>query len=306
MTLFTSIAHTHEFESHGHGLKLPDNLKEFGSLHGEIAIDQTGLIYLSVNGGKKSGVQIYSKDGQYLRNLKNAPNDFHGFVIHLENGQEFLYGSRMTAGSILKMDLNGTILMTIPSSKIPSQYKGKKGFKLTSVDVGPNGDIYVVDGYGLDHIHQFNHKGDYLKTFGGRVAPWNFLNCHKIFIDPRFEPARILCCDRKNNRLVHLNLNGDLIGTYAENLRRPSAVDFYQDHIAIAEIYGRVTVLDKSGKVVTTVSDNEKIKGGNNWPQSSWTDGLVITPHGICYDLEGNLLISEFNRFGRTLKYKMK
>ena len=131
-------------------------------------------------------------------------------------------------------------------------------------------------------------------------------NCHKIFIDRRFEPHRILCCDRKNGRLVHLDLAGKVIGTYAENLRRPSGVAFYDGKVAVTEIYGRLTLLSIEGKVIKTVSDNEKIQGGNNWPVKVWEPGLVITPHGVCFDKNGNILVSEFNRFGRILRYNLK
>ena len=81
---------------------------------------------MSVTSGAKAGVQIYDEKGAYLRNLHNAPNDLHGFVIHREEGGEFLYGATMNAGTVVKMDLEGQVLMTIPPSKIPDQYKTKK------------------------------------------------------------------------------------------------------------------------------------------------------------------------------------
>lgn len=302
---FLPVLLAHDFSVSDKDIHPPEGMATIGSTHGEIAIDKNGLIYVSVASGEKSGVQIFSADGKYLRNLKNAPNDLHGFVIHNENDKQFLYGSRLIGQSIIKMSLDGEVLMTIEGSLIPDKFKHpkKKTLKLTSVDVGPNGDIYAVDGYGLDYIHHFDKAGKYLGTFGGRAAPYKFLNCHKIFIDKRFSPARILCCDRKNGRLVHLSLSGEVIGEYATGLRRPSGVDFYKDIVTVAEIYGRVSILGKDGKVIKVVSDNEKIKGGNNWPVNVWQKGLVITPHGICFDKEGNILVSEFNKFGRIVRY---
>ncbi|NQZ58321.1 MAG: hypothetical protein HRT88_12750 [Lentisphaeraceae bacterium] len=257
----------HEYHSSESRLQVPPGMETQGNMHGDIAIDKTGLIYLSVIGGKKPGVQIFSTDGFYLRNLANAPNDLHGFIIHTENDNQYLYGSRLTGQSIIKMSLQGEILLRIPGSAIPNKYKKNQRLKLTSVDVGPNGDIYTVDGYGRDFIHRFDKKGKYLGTFAGIKAPWKFNNCHKITIDRRFTPHRILCCDRKNGRLVHLTLDGDIIGDYATNLRRPSSVAFYKEQVAVAEIYGRISILDKQGKLIKVVSDNPEIKGGNNWPQ---------------------------------------
>jgi hypothetical protein len=299
---------SHEFVTSKKNLVAPEGLQSFGDMHGEVAIDSVGLIYLSVSGGEKAGVQVFSKDGQYLRNLPNAPHDLHGFVIKKAGAQEFLYGSLLKGQSIIKMTLDGDVIFTIAGSLIPDKFKHpkKKTLKLTSVDVAPNGDIYAVDGYGLDYIHRFDQEGKYKETFGGRKAPYSFSNCHKIFIDPRFTPARILCCDRKNGRLVHLSLDGEVIGEFATGLRRPSAVDFDGDTVAVAEIFGRVTLLDKEGKVVKILSDNAKIKGGNNWPKDIWQDGLVVTPHGICFDQEGDIIVSEYNKFGRVLRLELK
>ena len=307
LLLSISLLNAHDYVSSDKGVIPPDGMKTVGNAHGEIAVDSSGLIYVSVSGGDKAGVQIYDADGKYLRNLPDAPKDLHGFVINKEENGEYLYGSCMADQSIVKISLEGKLVLKISGDSIPAKYKTKKkGLRLTSADVGPNGDIYVVDGYGLDYIHRFDKEGKYKETFGGRVAPYNFSNCHKIFIDRRYEPARILCCDRKNGRLVHLSLDGKLIGDFAKDLRRPSAVDFYKGNVAVAEIYGRVTLLDKEGKVLKVISDNEKIKGGNNWPTNVWKKGLVITPHGICFDKEGNIFVSEFNKFGRILRYDLK
>jgi hypothetical protein len=296
--------YAHDYTIDEKGLKPPKGMATVGSTHGEIAIDSKGLIYISVQGGAKAGVQIYNDNGEYLRNIPAAPKDFHGFVIQLEDGKEYLYGSRLNGQSIVKMSLKGEVMMTIDGALIPAKYKKK--LKLTNVLVGPNGDIYAVDGYGIDFIHRFDKTGKYLNSFGGRKAPYNFNNCHKIFLDKRYTPSRILCCDRKNGRLVHLDLDGKVIGVYAENLRRPSGLAFFGDQLVVAEVFGRLTLMGKDAKVIKVISDNARITGGNNWPVSVWKSGLVITPHGVCFDKAGNILVSEFNRFGRILKYNVK
>ena len=155
---------------------------------------------------------MYAADGKYLRNVPNAPNDFHGFVIVKEGAQEFIYGARLKKGEIIKMTLEGKVVLNIsiygtPAEKLFRKHRdtGKSlGARLTSVDALPNGDIFVVDGYGNDHIFKFNQKGEWIGEFGGRQkAPLKLMNCHKIFIDHRYAEPRILLCDRLNNRLVH-------------------------------------------------------------------------------------------------------
>ena len=299
----------HEYHSSKKDWKLAEGEEQVGDGHGEIAVASNGEIYVSVQGGPKKGLQVFDKDGKYLRNVKGAPSDFHGFVIHQEKDGEFIYGAGMTDGRILKMTLDGKVVLEIKKESIPEKYRkvGKKPeVKLTSVAVAPNGDIYVVDGYGLDFIHQYDAKGKYLKTFGGREAPYSFSNCHKIAIDPRFDPVRLLCTNRAKGTLVHVGLDGSMIGIHARDLRRPSAVAFKGDHVVVAEIVGRISVLDKEGKSVTVVSDNPAKYKGNRWKPEEWKEGIVGSPHGIAFDAEGNILMTEYNRWGRLMRFDLK
>ena len=301
----------HEYHGYHESKKqwqLPDGLQQVGDGHGEIAVAKNGEIYLSVQGGANKGVQVYDSEGKYLRNVPNAPTDFHGFTICQEGDKEFIYGARMVHGSIVKLTSTGETVMEITKESIPEQFRNMKQaqqLKLTSVTVAPNGDLYAVDGYGLDFIHQFDKSGNYLKTFGGREAPYHFSNCHKIAIDPRYDPVRLLCTNRAKGTLVHLALDGSVMGIYAKGLRRPSAVSFRGDDVAVAEIVGRISILDKQGEITTVVSDNPAKYKGNRWTPQEWKEGVVGSPHGITFDSKGNILMTEYNKFGRIMRFDL-
>lgn len=290
-----------------------------GKSHGEIDVDHKGRIYVSTMSTKKSkgGIKIYSPEGHYIGDVNNAPDDFHGFVIRQNNDlKEYIYGASLKHQKIIKMTLDGKIELEInAASVIPKKFQKidplkpkAPTLKLTAVDIDKNGNIYVVDGYSLDYIHKFSPKGKYLSSFGGRVAPYHFRNCHKIQIDPRFEPNRLVCTDRANGRLVHMQLDGTLIGTYAENLRRPSAIDFYKGIAAVAEISGRVSLINKEGKTLSTlgVNDVKKEINTNITTPNQWRDGVFTAPHGITFDHSGNLFITEWNKLGRILRFDLK
>lgn len=306
LVFVSQAADAHEFHESKKQWHLPKGLEHVGDGHGEIAVAKNGEIYLSVQGGAKKGVQVYDGEGKYLRNVPNAPADFHGFTIRQEGGSEFIYGARMVDGSTVKMTMTGEMVMQISKESIPEKFRNMKKeqqLKLTSVAVAPNGDIYVVDGYGLDFIHQFDKSGKYLKTFGGRIDPYSFSNCHKIAIDPRFDPVRLLCTNRAKGTLVHLALDGSVIGVHAKGLRRPSAVSFRGETLAVAEIVGRISVLDKQGKIINVVSENLAKYKGNRWTPKEWKAGVVGSPHGITYDAQGNILMTEYNKFGRIMRF---
>lgn len=290
-------------------LKPAPGMETIGQAHGDVAVAANGDVYVSV-GGVRGGVQVFNAAGNYLRNVPNAPADFHGFVIHKESAGEFIYGARLVGQSILKMQLDGRIVLSIAGSTIPPELvrmrDGKPNLRLTHVDVASDGRIFAVDGYASDLIHIFDSNGKYLDSFGGRKAPFEFKTCHKIAIDTRFNPLRILCCDRENRRVVHLSLDGQVLNVIKE-MKRPAAVAVHGDLAAIAEIEGRVSLLDKQGRTVATLGAND-VKGQtatNKVKPADWRPGILTAPHGLDFDSHGNLFVTEYNVYGRVVRYNL-
>ncbi|HEV8398095.1 MAG TPA: hypothetical protein VGQ37_27655 [Vicinamibacterales bacterium] len=290
-------------------LKLPAGRPQLGNMHGDIAVSSKGEVFISVQ-DPAAGLQVYAPDGTFLRNVTGAPSDFHGFVIKQQPDGEFLYGATLRGQTVVKMKLDGTILMTIGSSAIPDEFKVRNArsnelqLLLTGLDVTPNGDIYVADGYASDYIHRFDKTGKYLASFGGKKAPYNFNTLHKLAIDTRFQPARIIAVDRANNRVVHLSLSGEFLGVVASDLLLPAAITLSGDNVVVGELRGRVTVLDKAGKVVERIGENSgEGVGSNPAKPESWRPGLLLSPHGIALNAQGDLFVSEFNLYGRVHRF---
>ena len=310
LALSTLIAHggALEYKPVADWLKLPPGRTNIGNMHGDVAVSSKGEIYVSVM-DPKAGVQVYASDGKFLRNVPGAPPDFHGFVIRQQPDGEFIFGPRLNGQTIMKMALDGKVVLNIPASDIPDEFKnknkaGKTTVALTAMDVAPNGDLIVTDGYASDYVHRFDRAGKYLKSFGGKKAPYSFNTLHKIAIDTRFEPARIIGCDRGNNRMVHMSLDGDFLGVIAKDLRLPAAVAIYKDYAVVGELKGRVTILDKAGKVVTQLGEyTGPGVGGNNVKPEQWQTGVTISPHGVALNEHGDLFVSEYSVFGRMHRF---
>lgn len=285
----------------------PPGKETIGNGHGEIQVDSKGNLYVSVQ-EEGAGVQVYGPDGKFIKALP-LPGSLHGFVVRKDDGGEFLFAAVLSQQKVIKTTLDGKVVLEIPTSAFPAGKGGEKGLKLTNCDVAPNGDIYVVDGYGQSWIFVFDRAGKFKTVFGGPVEPLKLANAHKIFIDTRFEPARVLVCDRGNNRMLHTDLAGNLIGVVAaEGLRRPSSASFHGDLMCVAEIAGRVSVWNKEGKLVADLGANDT-KGQTNTPKvepKDWRAGVVTSPHGITFDNDGNILETEWNVFGRVLRWNVK
>jgi hypothetical protein len=291
-------------------LKLPEGRPQLGNMHGDIAVSAAGEVYVSVQ-DPQAGLQVYAPDGRFLRNVPGAPQDFHGFVIRRQPGEsEYIYGATLRGQTAIKMRLDGTVMLTIPASTIPDEYKarnarsGQLAVLFTGVEVGPNGDIYVADGYASDYIHRFDRTGKYLASFGGKKEPYNFNTLHKLALDTRFQPARLIATDRANNRVVHLSLDGQFLGVVSTDLMLPAALVITGDHAIVGELRGRVTLLDKAGAVVGRIGENtDQGIGGNKMPPEQWRTGFVVAPHGVAINQRGDLFVAEFSAFGRVHRF---
>lgn len=301
-------------------LGTPPGKAQIGNGHGEIAVDSAGNIYVSVQ-EKGAGLQVYGKDGKYVKSLP-LPESLHGFVIRKTDEGEFIFAAVLGEQRVIKAKLDGTIVLEIKPDAFPAAQgktkEGKNALKLTNCDVAANGDIYVVDGYGKSWIFHFDKTGKFKQVFGGPDAPYGFKNTHKIFVDNRFSPARLLCLDRGNNRMLHLDLDGGNLRVIADKgLRNPSSASFHGDLMCVAEIAGRVSVWDKDGKMVAAMGVNDRIaddkekgiKKETNTPKvepADWREGVVTSPHGITFDAQGNILETEWNLYGRVLRWDRK
>ncbi|MCZ6836231.1 MAG: 6-bladed beta-propeller, partial [Planctomycetota bacterium] len=91
-------------------------------------------------------------------------------------------------------------------------------------------------------------------------------------------------------------------------LRRPCAMALSDDGdwLAIAELEGRVTILDRDFKVVAHLGDNPNQGhwANNGVPPDAWTEGIFTAPHAVQFDAKGNLYIMDWNASGRISKLK--
>jgi hypothetical protein len=257
---------------------------------------------------------VFSPDGKFLRSIAPEFSGIHGLMIREEGGKEFIYAAHVKGPQAVKLTLDGKAEWTIPVpmesgfyNKPADPKKNATAFRPTAITVGPDNRIYLADGYGASVVHVFSPDRKYLKTIGTRgEGDGQFRTCHGIALDTRSGTPLLLICDRENRRLVHHDLEGNFVRVVTTGLRRPCALSIRGDYAAVAELEGRVVIVDKAGKVVATLGDNPDQK---QWAQFKlapefWKDGIFIAPHGVSFDNDGNLFVQDWNFMGRLTKLR--
>jgi DNA-binding beta-propeller fold protein YncE len=273
-----------------------------GPCHGGAVIDKAGNIYITTD--TERGVLVFSSEGKFVRAF--GPTRIHKLELRTEDGVEHIYGARPSDHEVLKLKLDGTIEWTIHYPKEAGIYTNAAGFNPCAVTIGPDGSIYVADGYGSNYALKFDPDRKFVKAFGGPGAEeGKFNTCHGIAVDTRQGKPLLLICNRNNNRVEYWDLDGNFVKVIQKDLRMPADVYIRGDYAVFPELQGRVTVLDKDGNIVGRVGDNPDPKQRANYglPPDQWKDGICNSPHGAAIDKDGDLIVTEWSKFGHLHKF---
>lgn len=286
------------------GFARGEDTGRMGNTHGGVVIDGDGLIYSNTD--TERSILVHRPDGTLVRSMAADYPGIHAMAIRKENDVEYLYAAHLAGRQVLKLRLDGSLVWALGIPMESGKYDDNPtAYNPTGIAVGPNGRIFVADGYGRQWIHIFNPDLTYRTSFGGRgTEPGRFQTCHGLAIDTRGTEPRLLVCDRENRRIQRFDLDGTFIDVPVGDLRRPCAISISGDELAVAELEGRVTVLDRDFKLVDHVGDNPDSSqwANNGVPPSAWNDGVFTAPHGCSLDAEGNLYVSDWNANGRLSK----
>ena len=287
----------------GWGLR-PDGRSALGPTHGSVVIDKAGNIYTSAN----QGVVVFSPDGKVIQSyLGDKYSNIHDMKIRAEGGDEFIYGARNNNAEGIKFNAhNGEIVLKLGFPE--ESGLNLKKFNPTAITVAPNGDIFLSDGYASNHIFKFDKTGKYLMHFGSAGNDLKQFNtAHGMTLDTRYDPPRLLICDRNHEpkgRLLHYDLDGNFIAEVVTGLGMPTSADVQGDYVSVPDLHGRLVILDKSNTIIAVLGHNSDpaTRVNFNVPQGKWIEGIFSGTHGSAWDKDGNLYVQDWNVDGHIMK----
>ena len=279
-------------------------LSQIGPTHGGVAVDSRGNIYTSAD----AGLFVFSPDGKLVRRfLAGDYTRLHDIEIRTETDGDYLYGARNANAEGIKIHCEtGAVVLKLPFP--PESGLALAKFAPTAITVAPNGDIFLSDGYASDHVFKFDKTGKYLKHFGTKGNELKqFKTAHGMTLDTRYDPPRLLICDRNHQpkgRLLHYDLEGNFLEEVVTGLGMPTSAAVQGDYVSVPDLHGRLVILDKTNTIVAVLGHNPDPAQGRNYnvPQDKWIEGVFSGTHGSAWDAEGNLYVQDWNVAGRIMK----
>jgi len=299
--------------------KLPAG-KRFGYTHG-IVEDRRGRFYIANQ--SRDAVVVVDGQGNFLSSWGQAyAKGAHGLRISDEDGTEYLYLANTSLSEVVKTTLDGDVVWQAGRPYLAGVYTPERAYSPTESVVGPNGKLYVADGYGQSWIHIYDAKdGKYLDSLGGRgTEPHNLKQPHGISIDTRDGTPRLQVSDRGNIRIVNFTLEGKYLGEVVTkaDLRFPCTSLHRGDLMYVPDLYARVSIFDKANRKVADLGDylegatfNSEaefgttypdLKGYPNIPREKRRQDRFISPHALWVDRAGNIYVVEWINDGRVTK----
>lgn len=282
----------------------------FGDTHG-LAQDKAGRIYVAhtVNGNsfKKDALCVYDKNGRFITSWgEQFAGGAHGLDITLEDGTEYLYHCDTGRRLVVKTDLNGNEIWTAGVPKESGKYNNGEAFIPTNVAFGPDGTVFVADGYGSNWIHAYSRSGEYLRTFGGSGSDAGQLRQpHGLWWDNRKGFECLAIADRANRRIQYLDEQGKHVRFDTTGMRLPCHFSSYDGMLLVPDLESVVTVLDPQNKPIVHLGDGHpsSLRGA---PRNQFIPGKFVHPHDAIFLQNGDILVAEWVPIGRvTLLKKM-
>ena len=193
----------------------------------------------------------------------------------------------------------GELLKTLGTKGDPGEDETRFN-QPTDLDFGPDGSIYVTDGYGNNRIVKLDRDGKFVTAWGGKGdEAGEFDTPHGIAVDGE---GRVYVADRGNSRVQVFDADGEFLSEWkSEEIGRPWGVDVAADGNVVVADGGDLTntAYDRNGALLMTP------EGGilERWGSYGSQDGQFYWAHDIAAGPDGSVYVVDVNAGMRVQKF---
>ena len=182
-----------------------------------VAMSKDGLIYVLQRGEKADPVLVVNREGKIVRSWgKGMFTIPHSIRI---DPAGHIWTVDAASSKVLKFSPTGEKLLEISVGGQPKTSSAFNG--TTDIAFGPDGRLFISDGYGNARILEYTVNGTLVKQWGSAGSgPGEFHLPHGITVD---ESGTIYVADRENGRVQRFTLDGKYLGEWA-NLGKVFAI----------------------------------------------------------------------------------
>lgn len=290
----------------------------------EMQMDSKGRLIM-LGDHTDNNILIFDKSGKLLDYWGTRYPGGHGLTLHDEGGDDMLYivdcgwfqdrNGKWTkqAGTVSKTTIDGRLIFMLPDPRTIGVYSPEQEYLPTETAVGPNGDIYVADGYGSDYILQFSPKGEFIRKWGGHANSdenLNLRNAHGVAVDYRDPNNPVLVVtSRATNSFKYFSLDGAYLKTISlpgafvcrpviddTNLYSGVCWSRTEDGKDYVRDTGFVTILDADNKVVSNPGgEAPRYEKGQLQPLLQAKKAVFNHGHDVCIDEDKNIYVCQWN-----------
>jgi len=185
-----------------------------------VAADRNGVIYVLQRGDKLDPVIALDHDGRILRSWgKGMFTVPHSIRVDAEGN---LWTIDAGSSVILKFSPEGKKLQQIEVGEVAPAERCAFPTLCGTTDIafGPDGRLFISDGYGNARILEYSSAGKRVNMWGSSgTGPGQFQIPHGIVYDGK----NLLVADRTNARIQRFDLDGHYLGEW-KDLGRPFAL----------------------------------------------------------------------------------
>lgn len=253
----------------------------------------------------KNNVIILDKGGKLVGTWTLDFPGAHGLSIVTEgegkDARQALFITDIRIGKVVKTTLDGEVLQRWGWPEDSGKYESEKQYRPSWTLHKPDGQFFILDGYGRDYIQSFDQDGKPQAIFGGKEGGITHWGPHGGIYDDN----GLLIAMSDQQYLMKLSDLGEekfkvqLPGGNPRQLQR-TGDHYFVAHLADnwpkdRESRGFVSVLDKQFKVVANIGGTApEFQDDGKLKQMKSVGETFIHPHDLVVAKDGTLYVAQF------------